>query len=93
MRFNHYKNNNKKPIGYRFLAVGMTITTGLGLTLSTPLLANSQTQQQFQSPHQIINLSNAVTMTLESHPELKALVAKESVWQGNIEHAAIGERP
>ncbi|MEL7309503.1 MAG: TolC family protein, partial [Pseudomonadota bacterium] len=93
MRFNLYKSNEKKPIGYRFLAVGIAVTTGLGLAISTPSLANSKSQQQIQSSHQIINLSKAVTMTLESHPELKALVAEEAVWQGNIEQAAIGERP
>ena len=97
MRFNPYnsKSNVKKPIGYRFLAVGIAVNvaTGLALTMPTPAFANSQNQQQIQSSHQIINLSKAVTMTLESHPELKALVAKEAVWQGNIEQAGIGERP
>lgn len=97
MRFNPYKNkrnsNKKKPISYRFLAVGIAVTTGVGLAIPTPSLANSQSQQQIQSSDQIINLSKAVTMTLESHPELKALVAEEAVWQGNIEQAAIGERP
>ncbi|MEP3826785.1 MAG: TolC family protein, partial [Lentilitoribacter sp.] len=67
----------------------MAVAIGLGLTLPIPLLANSQTQ----SAHQIINLSNAVTMTLESHPELKALIVKEGVWRGKIDQAAIGERP
>ena len=95
MRFNFYKSNGKKPIGNRFLAVGIAVNvaTGLALTMPTPAFANSQNQQQIQSSHQIINLSKAVTMTLESHPELKALVAKEAVWQGNIEQAGIGERP
>jgi len=95
MRFNLYKSNEKKPIGCRFLAVGIAVNvaTGLALTMPTPALANAQIQQQIQSSHQIISLSKAVTMTLESHPELKALVAKEAVWLGNIEQAAIGERP
>lgn len=97
MRFNPYssKSTVKKPIGYRFLAVGIAVNvaTGLALTMPTPSLANAQTQQQLQSSHQVINLSKAVTMTLESHPELKALVAEEAVWQGNIEQAGIGERP
>lgn len=97
MRFNPYnsKSKVKKPIGCRFLAVGIAVNvaTGLALTMPTPAFANSQNQQQIQSSHQIINLSKAVTMTLESHPELKALVAKEAVWQGNIEQAGIGERP
>lgn len=93
MGFNLYKNTEKKPIGYRFLAISIAVTTGLGLVVSTPLLANSQIQQQVQSAPQVINLNNAVTMTLESHPELKALLAKENVWQGNIEQAGIGKRP
>ncbi|GGF14201.1 MULTISPECIES: TolC family protein [Pseudoalteromonas] len=93
MRFNLYKSNRKKPIGNRFLAVGLVLTTGAGLVTSTPFLANAQIQQQLQSSHQVINLSKAVTMTLQSHPELKALIAQEAVWQGNIEQAGIGERP
>lgn len=93
MRFNLYKSNEKKPIGYRFLAVGLVLTTGVVLVTSTPSLANAQIQQQLQSSHQVINLSKAVTMTLQGHPELKALVAEEAVWQGNIEQAGIGERP
>ena len=93
MRFNFYKSNGKKPIGNRFLAVGLVLTTGAGLVTSTPFLANAQSQQQLQSSHQVINLSKAVTMTLQSHPELKALIAQEAVWQGNIEQAGIGERP
>ena len=93
MRFNFYKSNGKKPIGNRFLAVGLVLTTGAGLVTSTPFLANAQIQQQLQSSHQVINLSKAVTMTLQSHPELKALIAQEAVWQGNIEQAGIGERP
>jgi cobalt-zinc-cadmium efflux system outer membrane protein len=90
MRFNLYKSNRKKPIGNRFLAVGLVLTTGAGLVTSTPFLANAQIQQQSQSSHQVINLSKAVTMTLQSHPELKALIAQEAVWQGNIEQAGIG---
>jgi len=93
MRFNLYKSNSQKPIGNRFLAVGLVLTTGAGLVTSTPFLANAQIQQQLQSSHQVINLSKAVTMTLQSHPELKALIAQEAVWQGNIEQAGIGERP
>ena len=93
MRFNFYKSNGKKPIGNRFLAVGLVLTTGAGVVTSTPFLANAQSQQQLQSSHQVINLSKAVTMTLQSHPELKALIAQEAVWQGNIEQAGIGERP
>ena len=93
MRFNLYKSNRKKPIGNRFLAVGLVLTTGAGLVTSTPFLANAQIQQQLQSSHQVINLSKAVTMTLQSHPELKALIAQEAVWRGNIEQAGIGERP
>ena len=93
MRFNLYKSNRKKPTGNRFLAVGLFLTTGAGLVTSTPFLANAQIQQQLQSSHQVINLSKAVTMTLQSHPELKALIAQEAVWQGNIEQAGIGERP
>ena len=93
MRFNLYKSNGKKPIGNRFLTVGLVLTTGVGLVTSTPFLANAQIQQQLQSSHQVINLSKAVTMTLQSHPELKALIAQEAVWQGNIEQAGIGERP
>ena len=39
MRFNFYKSNGKKPIGNRFLAVGLVLTTGAGLVTSTPFLA------------------------------------------------------
>lgn len=31
MRFNLYKSNSQKPIGNRFLAVGLVLTTGAGL--------------------------------------------------------------
>jgi cobalt-zinc-cadmium efflux system outer membrane protein len=32
-------------------------------------------------------------MTLNYHPELKALVSQEQVWQGRIQQAGVGERP
>jgi len=75
------KRKTKKPIGYRFSAV----LAGVGLLLSATA-ASEETPQ-------IISLPEAVMMTLNYHPELKALVSQEQVWQGRIQQAGVGERP
>ena len=75
------KRKSKKPIGYRFFAV----LAGVGLLLSATA-ASEETSQ-------VISLPEAVMMTLNYHPELKALLSQEQVWQGRIQQAGVGERP
>ncbi|WP_372871879.1 TolC family protein [Shewanella sp.] len=74
--------NTKKPIANRFYAV----LIGAGLSIS---VSASETVP----PPQLINLSDAITLTLNHHPDLKAMLAKERVWQGRIQQAGVGERP
>ena len=64
------KRKTKKPIGYRFSAV----LAGVGLLLSATA-ASEETSQ-------VISLPEAVMMTLNYHPELKALLSQEpgNVW-------------
>jgi len=71
----------KKPIGYRFYFM----LAGVGLFFSATAVSE-------QSP-QIISLPDAVMMTLNVHPELKALVSREQAFQGRIHQAGVGERP
>ena len=75
------KRKTKKPIGYRFSAV----LAGVGLLLSATA-ASEETSE-------VINLPEAVMMTLKNHPELKAFVSQEQVWQGRIQQAGVGVRP
>ena len=75
------KRKTKKPIGYRFSAV----LAGVGLLLSATA-ASEETSE-------VISLPEAVMMTLKNHPELKAFVSQEQVWQGRIQQAGVGERP
>ena len=75
------KRKIKKPIGYRFSVV----LAGVGLLLSAKATS--------EDTPQIISLPKAVMMTLNYHPELKALVSQEQVWQGRIQQAGVGERP
>lgn len=71
----------KKPIGYRFysMLVGVSLFSSVSAAVDKPL--------------ETISLSDAVVMTLEHHPDLKALVSQERVLQGRIQQAGIGERP
>lgn len=80
MKFMPRKNTKKKPIANRFFVVFLLFNSVL------PAFAE-ETQVS------LVTMENAVSMTLENHPELKALLAKEGIWQGNIAQAAIGKRP
>lgn len=82
MRDMLHKRKTIKPIGYRFYAV----LTGFCLTLSV------SAQEPKVSP-QVISLADAVTLTLNNHPDLQALVSQERVLQGRIQQAGVGERP
>lgn len=71
----------KKPIGYRFCAV----VAGVGISLcATAAPANTPST---------LSLSQAVKMTLNQHPDLKALVSQEAVLDGRIQQAGVGDRP
>lgn len=75
------KRNQKKPIGYRFYTLLVTIAALVPLSTLAASSAKS------------ISLSDAVTMTLTHHPDLRALVAKKRVWQGQMTQAGIAQRP
>jgi outer membrane protein, heavy metal efflux system len=75
------KRNVKKPIDSRFCAMLM----GVSFTLSVAA-------EPTATPP-VISLSDAVTLTLNHHPDLQSLVSQELVWQGRIQQAGIGERP
>lgn len=72
----------KKPIASRYFAVF------LGASFFFPATAVEPSKEV-----RVISLSDAVAMTLNNHPDLKALVAEESVWKGKIQQAGIGIRP
>ena len=76
-----YKHTTKKPIGCRFLALL------LGLSFSLSVSATSS------RPAPVISLSDAVSLTLQQHPDLQALMSQQAVWQGRIQQAGIAERP
>lgn len=76
------KSKIKKPIGSRFY-VGL-----ISLSLSLAALADESS-----TPRQMISLGDAVTLTLSHHPDLKALLSQQRVWNGHIQQAGIGERP
>ena len=71
----------KKPIAYRFCAM----VAGVSISL----FASAAPDEQPSS----LSLSQAVTMTLNLHPDVKALVSQEAVLDGRIRQAGIGDRP
>lgn len=75
-----HKNANKKPIASRFFVAF--------LMFNSVLPACAQASQEAA-----ITMGDAVSMTLEHHPDLKALVLQKRVWDGRIEQSAIGQRP
>ncbi len=76
-----FKRKFKKPIGYRFYAVLIGISLSLSAAAQEPIVRP-----------QVISLADAVTLTLEKHPDLQALVSQQRVLQGRIEQAGVGER-
>jgi len=71
----------KKPIGYRFYVAL------LGLSLGFTAWA-----EQVQTP-KTISLVEAVKLTLEHHPDLRAFAPQQRMWEGRIQQAGVGERP
>ena len=77
-----FTRNTKKPTGYRFCSLL------IGFSLSLSAVAEEP------APHpEVISLADAVTMTLENHPDLQALVSQQRVFHGQIQQAGVGERP
>ncbi|MDX5407861.1 MAG: TolC family protein [Chromatiaceae bacterium] len=76
-----FKRKAKKPIAYRFCALI------LGVSFTLPVSAGSSDSAP------IISLSDAVSLTLQQHPDLKGLMSQQAVWQGRIQQAGIAERP
>jgi len=76
-----FKRKAKKPIAYRFC------TLILGVSFTLPVSAGSSDSAP------IISLSDAVSLTLQQHPDLKGLMSQQAVWQGRIQQAGIAERP
>ncbi|WP_037426006.1 TolC family protein [Shewanella sp. POL2] len=71
----------KKPIGYRFSSIV------LGMCLVFPAVAVSN-----EAP-QTLTLADAVTLTLQQHPELQIFNSQQRVMEGRIQQASVGERP
>lgn len=71
----------KKPIGYRFCS----LLLGLSVSLSVSAISSETAP--------VISLSDAVSLTLQQHPDLQALISQQAVWQGRIQQAGIAERP
>lgn len=71
----------KKPIGYRFYVAL------LGLSLGFTAWA-----EQVQTP-KTVSLVEAVKLTLEHHPDLRAFAPQQRMWEGRIQQAGVGERP
>lgn len=80
MKFMPRKNTRKKPIDNRFFVVFLLFNSVL------PAFA-----EETQVP--LVTMGNAVSMTLENHPELKAIVKQKRVWEGRVQQASIGQRP
>lgn len=72
---------HKKPIANRFYAV----LAGMCLSISVSAETESDTAT--------VSLPQAVTMSVNQHPELKALISQEAALQGRIQQAGVGARP
>lgn len=81
MNLFHHKPSPKKPITYRFL----TLLVGANLSL----IAFADIQDGSKE----LTLANAVSHTLNQHPELKAILAQQQVWEGRIRQAGVVDRP
>jgi cobalt-zinc-cadmium efflux system outer membrane protein len=73
---------SKKPIASRF-CIGF-------LSLSLALCASADVSPQ-AGP--VLTLSQAVSLTLQQHPELNAFVPRYRAQQGQVQQAGVGERP
>jgi outer membrane protein, heavy metal efflux system len=77
-----FERNEKKPIGYRFY----TVLLGFSLTCAVSAMQPKEAEMP-------LSLGDAVTLTLQHHPALQALISQERVLAGRIQQAGIGERP
>lgn len=80
MKFIPRYGTNKKPIPGRFFVAFLLFNSVL------PVFAQEQ-----QLP--VVNMKDAVSMTLNNHPELKSLVLQKRVWEGRIQQSSISQRP
>ncbi|BDQ66141.1 TolC family protein [Shewanella xiamenensis] len=80
MRDMPFKVKTKKPIGCRFSAVV------LGMCLVFPGVAVSDEVPQS------LTLADAVTLTLQRHPELQIYTSQQRVMEGRIQQASMGAR-
>ena len=71
---------NKKPTPSRFFIMFLAFNSVLPVFAQEP-------------PTLVVTMGEAVSMTLENHPELKSLVLQKRVWDGRIQQSSIGQRP
>lgn len=72
---------SKKPIANRFLAGAIML-----------FMAFTAVGQDEPSPSLPLTMKDAVTLTLELHPELRTFTSRQRVQEGRIQQAGVGER-
>ncbi|UAA39067.1 TolC family protein [Paraneptunicella aestuarii] len=76
----------KKPIASRFLSGAIMLLVAFTAMGKEDLASPSSLTSTY------LTMSDAITLTLEHHPELRAFVSRKHVYDGLIQQAGVGER-